>query len=236
MIILNSGLLVGLGLLHLADPVEFPLGVIALEIIVTLILLVEVLCRLCSQGRAQFFSSWCNVLDIAVVVLCVSSSILFFTLHDDLEEAVAAVLMVCRYGVHFVRVLMLLKLTRKQQSLRGGRRRRSMDVTFTKLNQSAGNGEDFEDFEEEGGFGVIEMVAIGGGFDDFDGYSERVNSVLGESGGSGGSGGSKHVSQFDQLCAKHIRSPNKKSVAMEKESVDEESMPVVPYKDADDSL
>ena len=203
MIVVNTGLLVGLGLLHLGSPVEFPTGIIALEVIVTSVLLLEVVCRICSQGRVSFFSSWCNLLDCGVVVLCLVSVILFLSLPrgNELEEAVATVLMACRYGVHFVRVLMMLKLTRKQQTLRG--RRRSMDVTFDQLDQHEG-----ESFNDDISFsvpGVLEMVAMGG-FDDFDGYSERVNDVLGSEGLH------KHVSQFDQLYEKHVRtnSPPKK--------------------------
>jgi hypothetical protein len=195
MIIINTGLLVGLGLLHLSTETEFPTGIIALEVIVTSILLLEVLCRICSQGKTTFFSSWCNLLDSGVVVLCIVSVVLFLSLPrgNDLEEAVATVLMTCRYAVHFVRVLMMLKLTRKQQVLRG--RRRSMDITFDKIN---------EDDEED--FGIIEMAALGG-FDDFEGYSERVNTVLGDESAH------KHVSEFDKMVAKHLQnSPARKKM------------------------
>ena len=198
MIIINTGLLVGLGLLHLADPVEFPMGIILLEVVVTTILLLEVLGRMCSQGRLQFFSSWCNLLDSGVVLLCVGSTILFLSLpnNNDLEEAVATVLMVCRYGVHFIRVLMMLKLTSKQQSLRG--RNRTMDVKFEKLAHNDDN--DDEDDEDEDGtdaFGMA-MVALGG-FDDFEDYSNRVESMLGHVEEQ------EPISQFDQLYAKHIQ-------------------------------
>ena len=193
MIIINTGLLIGLGLLHLADPVEFPMGIMLLEVVVTTILLLEVLGRMCSQGRLQFFSSWCNLLDSGVVLLCVGSTILFLSLpnNNDLEEAVATVLMVCRYGVHFIRVLMMLKLTTKQQSLRG--RNRTMDVKFEKL---AHNDEDDDD-EDTDDFGMA-MVALGG-FDDFEDYSNRVNSILGHVEEQ------EPISQFDQLYAKHIQ-------------------------------
>ena len=200
MIIINTGLLVGLGLLHLADPVEFPMGIILLEVVVTTILLLEVLGRMCSQGRLQFFSSWCNLLDSGVVLLCVGSTILFLSLpnKNDLEEAVATVLMVCRYGVHFIRVLMMLKLTSKQQSLRG--RNRTMDVKFEKLAHNDDNDdEDDEDEDEDGtdAFGMA-MVALGG-FDDFEDYSHRVESMLGHVEEQ------EPISQFDQLYAKHIQ-------------------------------
>ena len=200
MIIINTGLLVGLGLLHLADPVEFPMGIILLEVVVTTILLLEVLGRMCSQGRLQFFSSWCNLLDSGVVLLCVGSTILFLSLpnNNDLEEAVATVLMVCRYGVHFIRVLMMLKLTSKQQSLRG--RNRTMDVKFEKLAHNDDNDDEDDENEDEDGtdaFGMA-MVALGG-FDDFEDYSNRVESMLGHVEEQ------EPISQFDQLYAKHIQ-------------------------------
>ena len=247
MIIINSGLLIGLGILHLADPVEFPTSIIALEVIVTSILTLEVLGRICSQGRVQFFSSWCNLLDCGVVLLCVVSSILFLSLpsSNDLEEAVATVLMVCRYGVHFIRVLMMLKLTKKQHSLRG--RRRSMDVRFEKLKQSGSGFDDGGGGCSESGssddFGMMEMVALGG-FDDFDddfdSYSNRINIVLSTDVGEDNKGTSK----FDQLYNKHIRNHSSnhdgkvisKNVEKKKEQEEEEenidgTTPTTPYHD-----
>ena len=239
MIIVNLGLLVGLGLLHLANPVEFPESVIALETIVTFILLLEVLIRMFSQGTKQFFSSWCNIVDVAVVGMCIIISLLFVSLPNtnELEEAVADVLMGCRYGVHFIRVLMLLKLTRgKQPVLRN--QRRSMDVTFTRLNSTEEGEHNFDDSVDDGEYGmesryvgergsekdefgmVYEMTAALGGFDDFDGYSKRITSMLDTGGVALGSSSTPPKSQFDMLYDKHVRyssSPARKKMDSEKQ-------------------
>ena len=145
----NVGLLAGLAVLHLVHNQKFPGTLVGLEVTVTSILAIEVCCRMYSKGRS-FCHSWCNVLDAIIVILCLVSVVIFslIPVAAELEEAMAEVLIICRYGVHFIRVLMLLKMTTLQHKRRG-RIGSEWEVTFTPLGESESDVE-----------AVIEMMNI----------------------------------------------------------------------------
>ena len=173
MVLLNVGLLAALAVMHLVHNEKFPGTLVGLEVCVTSVLALEVAGRMCSQGKS-FCHSWCNVLDAIVVTLCLLSVIVFAAIPTvtELEEAMAEVLIICRYIMHFVRVLMLLKMTQLQHQRRG-RRGSDWEVKFTPV----ADGDSDVDV-------VAEMINIsadfGDGFDEEDG----TIAVAGEEGES----------------------------------------------------
>jgi hypothetical protein len=167
MVLLNAGLLVALAVLHLVHDKKFPRTLVGLEVCVTSILALEVAGRMCSQGRSAFCRSWCNVLDAIVVALCLLSVVVFVAIPTvtDLEEAMAQVLIICRYSMHFVRVLMLLKMTQLQHQRRG-RRGSDWEVKFAPVG----------DDESDVGM-VAEIINISADFSD--GFSDDEEDVGG---------------------------------------------------------
>ncbi len=89
---------------------------IAIEVFINCVLCGEVLLRMLIQKK-RFFKSKANLFDVLVSILCVASLIVYFSGPSTLEEvddAVAVLLLILRYGVQFLRLILLIKNNREK--------------------------------------------------------------------------------------------------------------------------
>lgn len=97
-------------------PSPYPSLYISLEVFIVLMLVLEVMLRMCSMRRS-FWRSGCNIFDVLVTLLCCVSLAVYLVDPDssnDMEDAFAFFLVALRYANPWMR---LVTWARHQRSL-----------------------------------------------------------------------------------------------------------------------
>ena len=99
-------------------------SLIILEIIINVFLVLEIFIRFLTQ-RENFWSSWWNILDVLITIVCVFSvfALIFLPAEDEIEEVFATILVCLRYIMQGLRIILLIRAGRATQI------RHTFDVT-----------------------------------------------------------------------------------------------------------
>jgi len=91
--------------------------IVTIEVVVTVVVFLEVICHLYAAGPKAYFSQCTNTVDFAVMILCVLAFVEYVTrLWDDVDE-LEEVVIALRYTVQIFRLAILIRITHKEKHM-----------------------------------------------------------------------------------------------------------------------